>query len=155
MDNSSRKVIRTTNKNEDFKRLVSNLNAYLKIVDGDDHEFYMQYNGLDDLSHVVVAYDEGVACACGALKRFDDSTFEIKRMFVAEDKRGTGIAKLIIEELEEWAREENAERCVLETGSEMKPAIRFYTKMDYLPIERYGQYEDVETSVCFEKSFIH
>ncbi len=40
----------------DFINLVKELDAYLKITDGDDHDFYNQYNNIDVLKHVVVVY---------------------------------------------------------------------------------------------------
>ena len=40
------KIVRTDAKNSDFLRLISELDAYLKITDGDDHEFYNQFNTL-------------------------------------------------------------------------------------------------------------
>lgn len=52
------KIIRTNNTNADFKNLVRELDACLKTVDGEDHDFYNQYNGLEKTQHVVVAYDE-------------------------------------------------------------------------------------------------
>ena len=38
------KILRTDAKNSDFLRLISELDAYLRITDGDDHEFYNQFN---------------------------------------------------------------------------------------------------------------
>ena len=32
-------ILRTSSKNKDFIDLVKELDAYLKITDGDDHEF--------------------------------------------------------------------------------------------------------------------
>ncbi len=36
------KIVRTDSKNKDFIALVDHLNDYLKIVDGEDHDFYHQ-----------------------------------------------------------------------------------------------------------------
>ena len=38
------KLVRTNSKNIDFINLVKDLDAFLKITDGDEHEFYNQYN---------------------------------------------------------------------------------------------------------------
>ena len=61
------KLVRTNSKNTDFVSLVNHLNDYLKIIDGDDHEFYMQYNGIDVLKHTVVAYFDDIAVGCLSL----------------------------------------------------------------------------------------
>ena len=65
------KIIRTDTKNSDFLRLISELDAYLRITDGDDHEFYNQFNALDNIKNVVIAYQDNQAIGCGAFKKFD------------------------------------------------------------------------------------
>ncbi len=55
-----------------------------------------------------VAYDEkDNAISYGALKHFDDSTAEVKRMYVKPQFRGRGISKLILKQLESYAEELN------------------------------------------------
>jgi GNAT superfamily N-acetyltransferase len=76
---------------------------------------------------------------------------EIKRMFVPREKRGQGIASLILQELEKWCEELNYEKCILETGERQPEAIRLYKKNHYKIIPNFGQYANVESSVCFEK----
>ena len=41
-----KRIIRTDNKNLDFQALIAELDAYLKTTDGEDHEFYNQFNSL-------------------------------------------------------------------------------------------------------------
>ena len=53
-------IIRTNSQNNDFINLVKELDAYLKIVDGDDHDFYNQYNHIDVLKHTVVIYKKNI-----------------------------------------------------------------------------------------------
>ena len=144
-------VIRTNSENKDFVNLVKQLDAYLKITDGEEHDFYNQFNNIDVLQHVVVLYENDEAVGCGAIKKFDNASMEIKRMFVKGDKRGRGYAQKIIEELEVWAKELEYKRCVLETGKRQKEAVRFYYKCNYNVIPNYGQYIGMENSVCFEK----
>ena len=145
------KIIRTSSKNSDFINLVKELDAYLAITDGDDHDFYDQYNKLDTIKHVIVVYKDDEVVGCGAIKRFDDYAVEIKRMYTKPERRGEGIAKMIMQKLEAWARELNYERCILETGERQVEAVRFYDKVGYKRMENYGQYEGVENSLCFEK----
>ena len=71
------KLVRTNSENKDFVNLVESLNNYLKIVDGDEHDFYNQYNNIDVLKHVVVAYKNEIPLACGAFKALDETTIEI------------------------------------------------------------------------------
>ncbi|TYA65972.1 GNAT family N-acetyltransferase [Seonamhaeicola marinus] len=148
------KLVRTNSKHQGFIDLVDLLNAYLKVVDGDDHDFYHQFNSIDMLNHVVVAYVNQEPVACGAFKPYDSNTTEIKRMFTKTDARGKGIASLILKELETWSKEEGYQSCVLETGKEQIDAVSFYKKLNYKVIPNYGQYKDIENSICFKKNLV-
>lgn len=144
--------IRTTSGHADFKKLVTALDAFLKITDGDDHAFYDQYNKLDAIKNVVVVYSGNEAVGCGAFKEYDWQTVEIKRMFVHDAFRGNGIASVILSELELWAKENNYSQCILETGIRQAAAIALYRRSGYEVIANYGQYENVSDSVCMKKS---
>ncbi len=145
------RLIRTTYSDPHFVRLVEQLDAYLVEKDGKDHAFYNQYNGIDSLDHVIVAYAENRAIACGAMKNYDHHTVEVKRMFTLPQYRGKGVAASLLSELESWAVEIGATRCVLETGKRQTEAVRFYPAQGYAIIDNYGQYAGVSNSVCFEK----
>lgn len=145
-------IKRTNSENKDFINLVKDLDAYLKITDGDEHEYYNQFNNIDVLKHVVVACFNEVPVGCGAIKKFDVTSVEIKRMFVSLDKRGSGIAQKIVAELENWAKELGFQKTVLETGKRQVEAVKFYKKCDYKIIPNYGQYTSMENSICFEKT---
>jgi putative acetyltransferase len=146
------KLVRTTSDNLDFQQLVVALDAYLRIVDGDDHAFYAQFNKTDSLSNVLVCYDQEVAIGCGAFKAYDSQTVEIKRMYTLPEYRGRGVAKNIMAALEEWAKEEKYSVSILETGYLQKDAIALYTKIGYEVMENFGQYEGISTSVCMQKT---
>jgi len=145
------KIIRTDAKNPDFIRLISELDAYLKVTDGEDHEFYNQFNGLDNIKNVVIAYKDKQAIGCGAFKKFDNETIEIKRMYVKFAHRGSGTAQAILNSLELWASEKDFKKCILETGDRQIEAIKFYKKAGYIRIANYGQYAQMDNSNCFEK----
>jgi putative acetyltransferase len=143
---------RTDSKNPDYHLLVTFLDADLKIRDGEDHAFFAQYNKSDDIRNVVICYAAGAAVGCGAFKFFSRGTVEIKRMFVRPEFRGKGIAAKILAELEGWAQELQFAVCVLETGQKQPEAIALYLKSGYNRIPNYGQYENVESSVCMSKA---
>jgi len=144
-------LIRTNNHHEDFKLLVIELDKELKIRDGDDHTFYAQYNKSDNIKYVLVAYDQELPIACGAIKEYDQDTMEIKRMFVRLGYRNQGLASLILKALEQWCQELHYTQCMLETGINQPEAIRLYEKNNYTKIPNYGQYINVENSFCFLK----
>jgi len=145
------KLFRTNSAHIDFVELVKELDKSLVITDGDEHAFYDQYNKLDNIKYVIVAYEDEQAIACGAIKQFDDKRMEIKRMYTKPQNRSKGIASKILAELEQWAKELSFEKCILETGKRQLSAIKLYKKNGYSIIENYGQYNGMENSICFEK----
>ena len=72
-------------------------------------------------------------------------------MFTSTESRGKGLASRILAELQNWAQEMDYTRLILETGIRQKEAISLYTKTNFILIPNYGQYEGMETSICFEK----
>ena len=144
-------LVRTDSDDCDFRELVALLDADLQIRDGDEHSFYAQFNKVDKIRHVVVAYEAAEAVGCGAIKEYVSGVAEIKRMFVKSERRGRGIAKSILSELETWASELGFSECVLETGLKQPEAIALYRKSGYETIPNYGQYSGVANSVCMKK----
>lgn len=144
-------LVRTDSKNSDFIDLVKFLDTELAIRDGEDHSFYAQFNKIDHIKNVVVAYKNGVAVGCGAFKPFEGLAVEIKRMYVVENARKEKIGSSVLNELENWALEIGLNEAVLETGLQQPEAIELYKKMGYLLIPNYGQYAGIDNSVCFRK----
>jgi putative acetyltransferase len=145
------RIERTNSENDDFRALVGLLDAGLKVIDGDEAPFFAQYNKIDTINHVVMAYDGDEPIGCGAFKPYGPAVTEIKRMFVLETERGKGIAATILSELEHWAIAEGFETAILETGNKMTAAIRLYEKSGYERTPNYGQYIGVDSSVCMKK----
>ncbi|MDP5081496.1 MAG: GNAT family N-acetyltransferase [Winogradskyella sp.] len=146
------KLVRTSSENIDFIYLVKHLDAYLKITDGEEHEFYNQFNSISVIKHVVVAYLNEKPIGCGAIKELSKKNVELKRMFTSEEVRGKGIATQVLFELEQWAKSLNYESIVLETGIRQTEAVQFYKKNLYKIIPNYGQYIGVKNSLCFQKT---
>jgi len=146
-----RKLVRTNSDAIDFINLVKFLDADLKIRDGEDHDFYNQFNNIDAIKHVVILYIDHKAVGCGALKKYDNRSSEIKRMYTLTEARGKSVASQILQELELWSTELLFEKCILETGKMQPEAIALYKKCNYLIRPNYGQYKNVSNSVCFEK----
>lgn len=144
-------VIRTDSDNQDFIDLVKYLDADLAERDGNEHSFYAQFNKINKIKYVVVAYENSQPVGCGAIKEYAPSIMEIKRMYTSPENRGKGIASKVLTELEIWAVELSYEKCILETGKKQHEAIGLYKKNGYKIISNYGQYAEVENSVCFEK----
>ena len=144
-------IKRTNSSNQDFVNLVKELDAYLKTTDGDEHDFYNQFNGIENLNHCIVAYKDEEPVGCGAFKKFEEDSVEVKRMYLKPQHRGSGIARDILSSLEDWAKEIGNKKTVLETGKRQVEAVKFYHKSGYKRIPNYGQYIGMDNSTCFEK----
>lgn len=145
---------RTSSDDNDFRNLVALLDQDLAIRDGDEHGFYAQFNKLDNIRNVIVCYIDEQPAGCGAFKPYDEKKVEIKRMFVLPEFRGHGMGLKILKELELWAAELNYPACILETGKKQPEAIRLYQKAGYEIVKNYGQYENIENSVCMLKTIL-
>lgn len=148
------KLVQTNQTSKDFQQLVALLDAELAIRDGDDHDFYHQFNGIDALDHVVVAYSNNKAMGCGAFKVHNKQQIEIKRMYVLPAARKKGYAAAILSALETWATDIGFGEAILETGKAQIEALSFYPKQGYLVIPNFPPYIGIDNSVCFSKPLI-
>ena len=144
-------VLKTNSDHTDFRTLVVALDADLQARYGEQQQFFSQFNKLDHIHHVIVAYNNNEPVGCGAFKEYERGVAEIKRMFVQVQQRGKGIAGLILAELEQWAAAEGYHTCILETAIKQPEAIRVYEREGYIRIPNYGQYIGVEISLCMQK----
>lgn len=140
-------IERTTTENINFKNLELKLDSELFEIYGDMQNNYTAHNNVKDLKTIII-FDEDNPIGCGCLKVLKENLGEVKRVFVASDNRGKGIAKLIVEEIQKLAIENNIKNLILQTGSKQHAAINLYKKMGYTMIERYGPYVNDNNSVC-------
>ncbi|MDO3625565.1 GNAT family N-acetyltransferase [Mucilaginibacter sp. BT774] len=143
---------RTNSTDPDFHLLITLLDKELNKRYGElMQSTYDRYNHIIDIDTVLIAYSNGLPAGCGCFKQFDDTSAEIKRMFVKNTERGQGIAYKILSELERWAKESGFKDTILETGDKQHEAIALYQKLGYVITSNYGQYSDLETSICMRK----
>ncbi len=100
---------------------------------GDDPDLYRPPHG-----SFVVARSDGDPVACGGVQPLDDTTAEIKRMWVHVDWRGAGLGARMLRRLEDEVREAGYAVVRLDTNSVLTEAIAMYERAGYRPIERYN-----------------
>ena len=144
------KLLKTNSNHPDFQKLTQLFDDYLVEIDGDEKDFFAQYNQIY-IDNVIICYEDEIAVGCGAFKEYEPTVAEIKRMFVLPEKRGKGIASTVLNALEIWAKENGFQHTILETSNQLINAISLYQKSGYEIIPNYGQYIDVESSVCMKK----
>ncbi|MBD8607170.1 GNAT family N-acetyltransferase [Aeromicrobium sp. CFBP 8757] len=115
--------------------------------------------GIDPSSIVAtfVAYDGERPVGHACLRRLDGDMageLEMKRLYVREDARGSGVADDLLAAVEGVVRDdEGAPRIVIHTGDRQHAALTFYGRRGYTPIPVFAPYEAVTYSLCFEKVF--
>jgi len=137
------------------RTLIARLNAELteRYPNAADRHFGLTEEQVTCGSGVfLVASLDGEPVGCGALRRLDGGTGELKRMFVAPEARRLGVGRGILDELERHARALGLERLVLETGDRQHEATAMYERAGFGRIPCFGEYEHSSASLCMEKS---
>lgn len=140
------------------RALIGALNAELSgvyVEPGSTH-FHLGAGEVDEgRGAFLVVYLDGRPVGCGAVRRLDAGTAELKRMYVAPAARGTGLGRRLVAALETEARELGVRRLVLETGVRQVAALALYRAAGFQPIPLYGEYcLSPDTSVCLGKELV-
>ena len=101
----------------------------------------------------LIARLAGRAVGCGALRPLAPGVGEVKRMFVRPEARRRGIARRVLDRLEQMARERGIAALRLETGTRQPEAIALYEAAGYRRIPCFGEYAEDPFSLCYEKHF--
>jgi GNAT superfamily N-acetyltransferase len=106
-------------------------------------------------SYFLVVKSGEINVASGAVNHINETTAEIKRMFVKKEFRGEGLSKLVLNALEEYIKENGYKRIILETGGLQPEAISLYRKFGYTEIPCYDRHSLDPNSICFGKNIIN
>ena len=98
----------------------------------------------------IVLLDGGHTVAGGGIRRLDESTCEVKRMWTSPGYRRQGHAMTVLAALEGLAQELGYAHVRLETGHAQPEALALYRRLGYREIGNYGRYEN---ATGFERSF--
>jgi ribosomal protein S18 acetylase RimI-like enzyme len=74
---------------------------------------------------------------CIAMRRIDDRTCEMKRLYVRPQARGEALGRRLAKRLCEEAREAGYSRICLDTLASMAAAQKLYESMGFTPIDPY------------------
>ena len=137
---------------DEIRTLIAELNAALLELTPPEfcsHLTVEQMAGPD--TTLFVARDNGVAVACGALRRHEGGIGEVKRMYTRPSHRGKKIGALIVERIEALARQEGCKRLVLETGDRHPAAWAVYERAGFTRCGPVLDYPESQYSVFYEK----
>jgi len=140
----------------DASQLIAALNAELSAqyadIPGANHFRLNVDEVAPGRGAYMIARRDGAPVGCGAVRRIDPETAEIKRMYVIPAERSNGIGRRIVEALEAQARALGVSRVVLETGTRQDAAIALYEKMGFERIPAFGEYVASPVALCMAKS---
>ncbi len=138
---------------DEARVLVAELNATLLALTPPEFCFHMSVEEMaGDDTTVLIARDDGVAVACGALKRQAGGVGEVKRMYTRPSHRGQRIGAMIVERIEALARADGCTRLVLETGNRHPAAWAVYERAGFSRCGPVLDYPDSQWSVFYEKT---
>ncbi|HZC72177.1 MAG TPA: GNAT family N-acetyltransferase [Jatrophihabitans sp.] len=100
----------------------------------------------------LVGLLDGSPAATGGWRRLDESTAEIKRMYVVAGARRRGLARQMLVALERTIAEAGLARIVLNTGPSQPEAIALYKQSGYLPAAPFGHYARYPKALFFGKA---
>jgi GNAT superfamily N-acetyltransferase len=124
----------------------------LSVDEFRDHALHRHLHGgavADEYESIVVAELDDSPVACGAYRRADDTTAEVRRMYVAQSARGIRMGTAILAELEAAATRHGMQRLVLESWPAQLPAL---ARFGYQTCTGSNGVELSEDSICLEKS---
>ena len=98
---------------------------------------------------LLIARDADAAAGCVALRRLDAGSGEMKRMYVRERFRGSGLGRRLAIEVIEEARKRKYARVVLDTLPKLAPAIALYRDLGFRETAPYLE-SPTPCAICFE-----
>ena len=120
-----------------FRDYVHELGVDLNFQDFDRELSTLPGKYARPKGRLYLAYDQGEAIACIALRLFEDNVGEVKRLYVKPSHRRRGISKILAEYIIEEARMINYQRLVLDTLNTMTPAMNLYRSLGFVETEAY------------------
>ena len=86
----------------------------------------------------LVAFDGVDPIGCVAMKKLDERSGEIKRLFVSPNARRAGVARRLLDAIEDVARELGCERVRLDTGDKQPASLSLFRSTGYVEIDDYN-----------------
>lgn len=142
-------VIRRATR-DDLPRVTALLERYFvewEVVQRDSPQQIAMYIEQPAPFGFVVAEQSGVLTGCVCLRPLPsiDLAAECKRLYVAPEQRGEGVASLLMDSIESCASG-SIRQIYLDTGPNFTAAQSFYRRRGYTRCERYN---DNPQATCF------
>lgn len=136
----------------DARALIAELDAHLEPLYPrvSRHGFSVEKLLAEGVAFFVIRQG-GIPVGCGGVKVVGSEYAELKRMYVRPEFRGTGLAKLMLTHLTEYAQGQGVGLLRLETGMHQHAAIALYERAGFTRIPPFGDYREDPVSQCYER----
>ena len=142
--------IRTSVNSEDARTLLNELNTALTGILGHNGMAHVCFDDFGrEKGFFLVGYEAGIPVCCAGIRKMDEATGEVKRVYARKNRTGNGSA--LMAEVERQAAEEGYDRLVLECREGNSRAIRFYQRNGYMICPKYPPYDNESDAICLEK----
>ena len=133
--------------------LIAELDAYQLTLYPPESVYALDMAALTqpNVLFAVARTADGIAVGCCAVVVTPEFG-EVKRMFVRPDARGLGLAKRLLDLLEQQAAARGCTQLTLESGPYQTEALALYTRYGYERCGPYGDYPDDPYSVFMRKA---
>ena len=106
---------------------------------------------LQERAAYFVAFLAGTPVGCGALRPLNGATAEVRRMYVLQPYRRSGVARALLAHLQRTALALHYTVLRVETGNRQLAAMALYESFGFQRIAPFGEHANDPTSVCYEK----
>ncbi|MES2321275.1 MAG: GNAT family N-acetyltransferase [Pseudomonadota bacterium] len=135
----------------DARVLVDELSRALAAITGDSgaSSFSADDTRAARSCFVIARAADGALLGCGALRRLDEHSAEIKRMYA---RAGSGAGAALLAHLEGEAARFGYRELRLSTRRVNLRAVAFYEKHGYRAVPAFGKYIGRDEAICLGKS---
>ena len=139
----------------DATTLITELEGHLEPLYPREsrHGFSVEQLLREAVAFFVIRHD-GMPAGCGGIQLFGTAYGEIKRMYVRPQFRGSGLGKLMLQHLADYAQQQGVAVLRLETGIHQAEAIGLYERCGFRRIPPFGDYQEDPLSVFYEKPLV-
>jgi len=148
-------IKKVTSNNPDFIMLKAELENFLDSEYAKysvPREKYRQNDENIDLTSVYIAYDKETPIGIAGFKMKDETTAELKKVYVTKEHTSGGVATSLVSLVEDEAKSHGANKMILKTGDPLRFAVDLYLRLGYDFIPNYEPYIGDNTAVCMQKS---
>jgi GNAT superfamily N-acetyltransferase len=117
----------------DSEQVISMIQGILDEIFGEKADRVLLEQGFfSDSGRLFVAEENGKIIGSAGVIKFESGIARLKRMYVLKEYRGKGVAQLLYDRAEQFAREKGYTKIILSTYPEMAAAQKFYEKNGFI-----------------------